>query len=122
MDKAIGKEGFKIILLLRLSPIFPFALSNYFYGVTAVNFVDYITGTMLGFLPGTLAYVYGGTVRRFIAIFAGRAPQQSERGVEIICREFLPSRVIPPLLFSSFFFGVNCGGKETVFLRMLRRV
>lgn len=63
IDKAIGKEGFKIILLLRLSPIFPFALSNYFYGVTAVGFTEYMAGTMLGFFPGTLAYVYGGTVR-----------------------------------------------------------
>lgn len=62
IDKAIGKEGFKIILLLRLSPIFPFALSNYFYGVTAVGFTEYMSGTMLGFFPGTLAYVYGGTV------------------------------------------------------------
>lgn len=62
IDKAIGKEGFKIILLLRLSPIFPFALSNYFYGVTAVGFAEYMAGTMLGFFPGTLAYVYGGMV------------------------------------------------------------
>lgn len=63
IDKAIGVEGFKIILLLRLSPIFPFALSNYLYGVTSVDFWEYMAGTLIGFFPGTLAYVYGGTVR-----------------------------------------------------------
>lgn len=62
LDKAIAKEGFKVILLLRLSPIFPFALSNYLYGVTSVDFVEYMMGTLIGFFPGTLAYVYGGTV------------------------------------------------------------
>lgn len=62
LDKAIGKEGFKVILLLRLSPIFPFALSNYFYGVTSVDFFEYMSGTLIGFFPGTMAYVYTGTV------------------------------------------------------------
>jgi uncharacterized membrane protein YdjX (TVP38/TMEM64 family) len=48
IDKAIGQEGFKIMLLLRLSPIFPFALSNYLYGVTSVKFWPYFLGTILG--------------------------------------------------------------------------
>ena len=61
-DKAIGKEGFKIILLLRLSPIFPFALSNYMYGLTSVDFWSYVLATCIGFTPGTIAYVYSGTI------------------------------------------------------------
>ncbi|KAG5192606.1 snare associated Golgi protein-domain-containing protein [Tribonema minus] len=60
IDSAIGREGFKIILLLRLSPIFPFAISNYLYGITSVPFWEYLGASMLGFLPGTIAYVYGG--------------------------------------------------------------
>mmetsp|Transcript_2865 Transcript_2865/g.4474 ORF Transcript_2865/g.4474 Transcript_2865/m.4474 type:complete len:420 (-) Transcript_2865:33-1292(-) len=70
IDKAIGKEGFKLMLLLRLSPIFPFALSNYLYGATSVRFWPYFFGTMLGFTPGTIAYVYTGEVGK--ALTAGQ--------------------------------------------------
>ncbi len=62
IDKAIGREGFKLMLLLRLSPVFPFALSNYLYGASSINFPAFFGGTLLGFAPGTLAYVYTGYV------------------------------------------------------------
>lgn len=39
IDKAIGKEGFRVVLLLRLSPLLPFALSNYLYAITSVDFL-----------------------------------------------------------------------------------
>lgn len=60
IDRAIGKEGFKLMLLLRLSPIFPFALSNYLYGASSINFPAFFWGTLLGFAPGTIAYVCTG--------------------------------------------------------------
>lgn len=62
LDRAIGKEGFKLMLLLRISPLFPFALSNYLYGATSINFTAFFWGTLLGFAPGTAAYVYTGYV------------------------------------------------------------
>lgn len=62
IDKAIGKEGLKIMILLRLSPIFPFSLSNYLYGASSVGFWQYFLGTMIGFAPGTMAYVYSGEI------------------------------------------------------------
>jgi uncharacterized membrane protein YdjX (TVP38/TMEM64 family) len=62
IDRAIGKEGFKLMLLLRVSPIFPFALSNYLYGASSINFSSFFWGTLLGFTPGTLAIVYAGYV------------------------------------------------------------
>ena len=71
IDKAIGKEGFKLMLLLRLSPIFPFALSNYLYGASSVGFLEYFFGTMLGFTPGTIAYVYSGQVGKALTIGGG---------------------------------------------------
>ena len=73
IDKAIGKEGFKLMLLLRLSPIFPFALSNYLYGASSVRFWPFFWGTLLGFTPGTMAYVYTGEVGKALTIGDGSA-------------------------------------------------
>lgn len=73
IDKAIESEGFKLMLLLRLSPIFPFALSNYLYGVTSIKFWPYFWGTMLGFLPGTVAYVYTGEIGKSLTLDSASA-------------------------------------------------
>lgn len=60
MDRAIRKQGFKFVLLLRLSPLLPFALSNYLYGLTSVNLTAYVMASWIGMLPGTIAYVSAG--------------------------------------------------------------
>jgi uncharacterized membrane protein YdjX (TVP38/TMEM64 family) len=60
IDKAIGKQGAKLIFLLRLSPVIPFNLSNYFYGLTAVRFWSYVLASWIGMIPGTFLYVYIG--------------------------------------------------------------
>jgi len=73
LDDAVAKEGFKIMLLLRLSPIFPFALSNYLYGATSVKFWPYFWGTMLGFTPGTVAYVYTGEIGKVLTLDGSNA-------------------------------------------------
>jgi len=67
IERAVQKEGFKLVLLLRLSPLLPFALSNYLYGLTSVNFWPYILGSAIGFLPGTLAYVYFGQMGKSLS-------------------------------------------------------
>lgn len=66
IDGVIGKEGFKVVLLLRLSPLLPFALSNYFYGVTAVDFWSYFAASLIGFIPGTVGIVYAGSAGKSI--------------------------------------------------------
>lgn len=71
IDKAIAKEGFKLLFLVRLSPIFPFALSNYLYGASAIDFGAYFWGTLLGFAPGTVAYVYTGMVGKALTLGQG---------------------------------------------------
>lgn len=60
IDKAIGKEGWKIVALLRLSPLIPFSVSNYLYGLTGVAFWPYVLASWIAMLPGTVLYVYFG--------------------------------------------------------------
>ena len=62
IDRAIGKDSFRVVLLLRLSPLLPLALSNYLYGLTSVDLVPYVLGSWVGMLPGTLAYVTAGEI------------------------------------------------------------
>ncbi|CAL9055450.1 unnamed protein product [Musa banksii] len=64
IDKAIGENGFRVVTLLRLSPLLPFSLGNYLYGLTSVKFVPYVLGSWLGMLPGTWAYVSAGAFGR----------------------------------------------------------
>jgi uncharacterized membrane protein YdjX (TVP38/TMEM64 family) len=61
IDRALGKRGFKIVFLLRCSPISPFAILNYAFGLTCVRFRDYAAATAVGTMPGTLLYVYAGS-------------------------------------------------------------
>lgn len=62
IDEAIGESGLRIVLLLRLSPLFPFNLLNYGLGLTRVSLRDYVVGSTLGMLPGTVLYVYLGSL------------------------------------------------------------
>jgi uncharacterized membrane protein YdjX (TVP38/TMEM64 family) len=66
IDLAVAKEGWKIVLLTRLSPIFPFNLLNYAFGVTQVSLKDYILGS-IGIIPGTVMYVYIGSLATNLA-------------------------------------------------------
>ena len=66
IDKAIAKEGLKVITLLRLSPLLPFSLSNYLYGITSVDFWSFSIGTLLGFAPGTFGIVYAGSAGKVL--------------------------------------------------------
>jgi len=58
---AIGEDGLKVCLLIRLSPIMPFNVMNYVFGVTELSNYQYLIGN-LGILPGTISYVYLGAV------------------------------------------------------------
>jgi uncharacterized membrane protein YdjX (TVP38/TMEM64 family) len=70
IDRAVGREGFKIVALLRLSPVFPFNLLNYSLGLTRVRFRDYLLASV-AMLPGTLLYVYYGKAAGSLAAVAG---------------------------------------------------
>ena len=60
VDRAVGRNGFKVVTLLRLSPLLPLAASSYLYGLTSVDLGEYVAGSWIGMLPGTVAYVAAG--------------------------------------------------------------
>jgi uncharacterized membrane protein YdjX (TVP38/TMEM64 family) len=70
LDAATRHEGFLIVLLARLSPLFPFNLLNYGLGLTAVRFRDYFFASWIGMLPATIVYVYLGSLAANIAELA----------------------------------------------------
>jgi len=57
IDRAIGREGWKVVVLLRLSPVVPFSLSNYLYGLTKIRLAPYALASWLAMLPQTALYV-----------------------------------------------------------------
>lgn len=59
IDGAIAKDGWKIVGLLRMCPV-PFGLTNYLYGLTAIDFGRYMLATLIGMLPGNMMFVYLG--------------------------------------------------------------
>ncbi|MHC4365123.1 MAG: TVP38/TMEM64 family protein [Planctomycetota bacterium] len=67
IDNAVGRQGFKIVLLTRLSPVFPFNLLNYSFGLTKISFWEYALASWIGMLPGTVMYVYFGAGLRSLA-------------------------------------------------------
>jgi len=67
VDRAVKENGFKIVLLTRLSPVFPFNVLNYLFSLTSVRLRDYVLASWIGMLPGTLMYVYFGTAFKSLA-------------------------------------------------------
>ena len=61
LDRAIAREGAKIVFLVRLSPLFPFTYVNYAFGLTGVRTLPYVLATVVGMIPGGIAYVWLGT-------------------------------------------------------------
>jgi uncharacterized membrane protein YdjX (TVP38/TMEM64 family) len=72
IDRAVSENGFKIVLLTRLSPVLPFNLLNYAFGLTKVSLRDFVIASWIGMLPGTVLYVYLGSAAESIAdLFSG---------------------------------------------------
>ncbi len=76
VDRAVGREGMKVVALLRLSPVFPYNLLNYALGLTGVKFRHYLVAS-LAMIPGTLLYVYYGKVAGDVVTAAGGAGGKS---------------------------------------------
>lgn len=80
--RGVETDGFKIVLLTRLSPVLPFNMLNYAFGVTAVPFRKYILASWIGMLPGTLMYVYlGSAANSLAALVSGDQPRSTGQQV-----------------------------------------
>ena len=63
MEQVVEKGGLKLMFLARLSPIFPFSILNYFYGLNNIKFRDFSLG-LLGIIPGTFLYCSIGSLAK----------------------------------------------------------
>ncbi|MHC4536821.1 MAG: TVP38/TMEM64 family protein, partial [Planctomycetota bacterium] len=80
IDEAVAQQGFKIVLLTRMSPIFPFNMLNYAFGLTKISFWKYALGSWIGMMPGTIMYVYFGAGLRSLADVAAGNVEKSTAG------------------------------------------
>jgi uncharacterized membrane protein YdjX (TVP38/TMEM64 family) len=78
VDEEFKHEGWKIVLLTRLVPFFPFKLSNYFFGVAQFSLRDFFWGSLFGILPITVFNVYIGSLSADLATLGLRSPSRSK--------------------------------------------
>jgi uncharacterized membrane protein YdjX (TVP38/TMEM64 family) len=84
VDRAVEKQGFKVVFLLRLQPILPFVLLNYALGLTRVRLRDYVIASWIGMLPATIVYVYLGSALHDVSdLFTGGMAKHSAAGLAI---------------------------------------
>ncbi len=84
MNRAVAKQGFRIVLLLRLQPILPFVLLNYALGLTRVRLRDYVLASWIGMLPATVVYVYFGSALHSVSdLFSGGLAKHSVAGMTL---------------------------------------
>lgn len=84
---AVEQEGFKIVLLSRLSPAFPYNVLNYLFGVTDLPWRTFLAASWLGMLPITVLHVYMGTAIKNVAdLVQGRAhaPSGAARAMLVV--------------------------------------
>lgn len=86
IDEAVAREGWKIVGLTRLSPVFPFNLLNYAYGLTRVSLRHYFFASWIGMMPGTIMYVYIGSLAGEVAKLGteGRTRTSAEWALYIV--------------------------------------
>jgi uncharacterized membrane protein YdjX (TVP38/TMEM64 family) len=82
IGRSVETEAFKVVLLTRLSPVLPFNLLNYAFGLTAVPFRTYVLASWIGMLPGTITYVYlGSAAKSLAALLSGETPRSAGQQV-----------------------------------------
>ena len=84
IDEAVGEGGFRLVLLLRLSPLIPFNLLNPTLGLTRVSLRDFVLGSAIGMAPGALLYLYlGSLVTSASQLLSGERPPAGSVGTAL---------------------------------------
>ena len=95
LDEEVRRHGWKIVVVMRLMPIFPFNLLNYAFGLTDIKFLHYAPATFFGMLPACIAFVFFSS--SLLDLFHGRISGSLLVGV------FLIGIVsVAPLLYRKF--------------------
>ncbi|PCI21086.1 hypothetical protein COB64_01035 [Candidatus Wolfebacteria bacterium] len=78
VDNAVSDQGFRIVMLLRLSPLFPYSFLNYALGLTGVKARSYVLASFVGMLPATFLYTYLGSLVTSVTELANASKQGAE--------------------------------------------
>jgi uncharacterized membrane protein YdjX (TVP38/TMEM64 family) len=99
VDTAVAQKAFAVVVLLRLSPLFPFNLLNYGLGVTRVPLLPYLLGSAVGMLPGTLLYVYLGSLLTSASeLLGGKRPDSGWAGRALFLGGLVATAVVVVLV------------------------
>lgn len=74
IEQVSDDQGWKIVALLRLAPVIPYDALNYALGFTAIGFWEYFLSSTIFIVPGTLLFVYFGSLADSIKEIAGGNP------------------------------------------------
>jgi len=98
LDHAARQDGFMIVFLARLSPLFPFNLLNYGLGITGVRLRDYFLASWIGMLPATVLYVYIGTLAKDLTELGTGRGQGGAAGWILLIAGFLATAALTILI------------------------
>lgn len=84
IDEAVAAQGWKIVFLTRLTPLIPFNIQNYGYGLTKVDLLPYVIASWIGMMPGTVLFTYVGTLGGDAAEGGSSAATWAMRGVALV--------------------------------------
>lgn len=69
LNKAVSEEGWRVVGLMRLSPLIPYGVQNYLFAITRIGFVPYALATLVGIMPASALYVYIGSLGQAVGQF-----------------------------------------------------
>jgi uncharacterized membrane protein YdjX (TVP38/TMEM64 family) len=98
LDRATRHSGFAVVMLTRLSPLFPFNLLNYAFGLTSVSLRSYFFASWIGMLPGTVLYVYIGTLTNDLTFIVAGDFEAGRAGTVLLVGGLIATAILTVML------------------------